>query len=194
MPFVSIWLKLLLCHAISLIYETLIWMNLFLWFQRFYCSIATSTDNLINVKTLGGAVTFFGIPRIFFFSLSKFLWLEHRAVQWHWTLNTIQYLLQYSVSTTHDDVLWAEADTGVTCQWQLRWRGQLSVCRGHLAAANNAGPAAWATSQSQSQGPLAARQDTVPNTLTNYLLASVNIFSGLSISYMFHWLKTFLLW
>ena len=105
MPFVSIWLKLLLCHAISLIYETLVWMNLFLWFQRFYCSIATITDNLINVKTLGGAVTFSRISQFFFFfSLCyKFLWLEHRAVQWHWTLYTIQYLLQYSMSLVTDD-------------------------------------------------------------------------------------------
>ena len=52
--------------------------------------------------------------------LFLFLWLlqpEHRAVQRHWTLYTIQYLLQYSMSLVpgwSGDVPWLRADTGVT--------------------------------------------------------------------------------
>ena len=86
---------------------------------------------------------------------------------------------------THDDVLWAEADTGVTCQWQLRWPGQLSV----------PGAATWPLlimlaqlpvppARARAKGPSQARQDNVP-TLTNYFLASFNIFPVLNLSNMF---------
>ena len=88
---------------------------------------------------------------------------------------------------THDDVLWVEADTGVTCQWQLRWPGQLSV----------PGAATWpllimlaqlpvppARARARAKGPSQARQDTAP-TLTNYFLASFNIFPVLNLSNMF---------
>ena len=48
------------------------------------------------------------------FSTWTILWREHRAVQRHWTLYTIQYLLQYSMSRPLSGVPGLEADTGVT--------------------------------------------------------------------------------
>ena len=67
------------------------------------------------------------------FSTWTILWREHRAVQRHWTLYTIQYLLQYSMSRPLSGVPGLEADTGVT-------QGQSSGVEFSSVPAHHRGP------------------------------------------------------